>query len=306
MTYKWFYFDFIALDDLMIVITFHDRPYFLSFDISILDICIYQHGKKKQYSYTQPAGESALENFPLQIAISKSKLMADKDSCLIQINEKDVQMELELKPEYPHWKSPVIALYKSEKYYFNWRIFFPSLRVKGYLNTNGNKIPVQGRGYLDANEGNYLFNKFLKSWIWGRFYSPVDSFIFGSLCFKNDEIYQPAIYVDHENSNIFNLESNVTLNDLNLEIPVANFKKDFKIKTLEKIDTVNLIISKIPEKMRFLRKVHEYSFDRLNRRKLGRKFASALVNVKYNRYKTISFPDDVQSYQGILETINFF
>jgi hypothetical protein len=306
MTYQWFYFDLISKDDLMIVVIFHGRPYFLSFDISILDICIYQGGLKKQYGYTQPAGESVFEKSPVRVSVSQSHLIKYDDHYIINIDEKDIQMQLELKPSFDHWKPFEIPLYKSEKYYFNWQIYSPYLHVTGYFSTDGKKTSVEGRGYLDYNEGNYLFNKFLKSWIWGRFYSSVDVFIFGSLCFKNNEIYQPAIYVDLQNSRIFELAKSVKFDGLKIEIPASDFREGFQIEKFDRIDSVKLLMSKIPESMRFFRKVHEYSFDRLNRTKFGRKITPAFVNINYDRFKTTSCLDNASSYQGILETMKFF
>jgi hypothetical protein len=305
MKYSWFYFDLLTEDGVMIVIIFHGHPYFLTFDISILDICIYQEDKRKQFGYSQPAIDSVFEKIPLKVKISGSQLVGLNDHYLINIDEKDVQMQFELKPIYKHWKSVEIPLYKSKKYYFMWQIYSPSLRVSGFYSLNGKKINVNGNGYLDYNEGNYLFNKFLKSWMWGRFHSPVDTYIFGSLSFKNNQKYQPALVVNKETSHFFELDLPVRFNGSYVEIPASDFKDRFYLGKFDHIDSVNLIISKIPERMKFLRKLHEYSFDRLNRYKFGKKIIPAFTNVKYDRLKTGTHPEDFRSYHGVLETMKF-
>ncbi|GAB4366571.1 MAG: hypothetical protein Kow0042_06520 [Calditrichia bacterium] len=305
MKFSWFYFDLICRDDLKVVVVFYGHPFFLTFDISLLDISIYRKGKKTHYGFPVPVKDCRFQTDPINVSISKSILKETDFGFHIDIREPGIRLKLDLSPKYSYWESEYISLFKRQNYFFNWRIPGPQLESRGFIETEQFNLPIDGIGYLDFNEGNFPLNVFVKSWVWGRIHSPSRSVVFGSLIFQDSSLYQP-VWIFNESQSRFQMSAvPLCLTPDNFSFFEDIFEDRFKIQENKKFDQVLFLISKLPTNWTLFRKIHEFIFYRLDEQPWGRKFNRFLANVDYQRYWLALNTAADENFIGILESINF-
>ena len=303
--FSWWYFDCILDNKMKLVVIFYDHPYFLTFEKGLMDVLIYQNGEKKYFSSSDRSSKCKFQKEPLYLTISSNQLLKTDSGYLLDINVKSLVIKLKLDITYNYWKLLTIPLYHKKNYYFNWKVYAPSLDVKGTMVIQGEKINVKGKGYLDSNEGNLVFNKFLNSWVWGRIFGSNRTVIFGSLNFNDKSIFQPVLICDHKNSHDYNLIYPIIFNEEKLQFRDSTFSEVFYIEDQNRIDAVELLISKIPQSWKFARQIHEIIFYGLERFNFGKHLNKVMANFKYERYSANLVDSDRNKYQSVLETIHF-
>jgi hypothetical protein len=305
MISSWHYFDFISDEGTVVVLVFYNRPFFLSFDISLLDVVIYRDGKKEHFGYPVPTPESLISFPSLPVTISNSRIMAAGEDIIININEEKLKLNFKLQSRYKHWKPNMVPLYKSGDQFFNWQVLMPFARTTAEIDIRGEKISLIGQGYLDYNQGNIRFNHIINHWYWGRFHSPERSVVFGSLHFKNNQIYRPCFILNGNNSH-FMMERLLEPADiLGLEFNYFGKKEEFRLEKRTKIDDIRFLISKIPFGLKLLRKIHEFVFYRMDESNIGRRFSKILANVQYERTFANLYDSASEKYSGFLEYMKF-
>lgn len=305
MKYSWFYFDLVSENGLKLIIVFYYHPFFLSYDISLCDVCIYQGSKKNHFGFTDHTYLSKFETHPVDIRISESRLIQKNDYFLLQIYQKSLEIELELKPRFSSWSPVLIPLFIKNTEYFNWRVYDPYLLVQGSMRMNESSIDLKGRGYLDYNEGNFLLNKYLKSWIWGRLIASNQAILFGSLDFIKRKRYQPFLIVNDNGYQLIEVESPIRLETSQLLFTHSILNHQFLLKEKMFIDSVNFLVSRISLSHLFFRKLHEFIFYRLDECEWGKKINKPLSNVHYLRSSACIEDNYQNKYQGIIEQMKF-
>ena len=305
MKYSWFYFDLISESGLQIVIVFYHRPFFLTYDISICDICIYDHFKKNHFAFTDSIQQSIFKTKPVDLKISQSKLFKKNNDYLLQIREADFQLELELHQRYSHWQPLSVPLYEDNHDYFRWTVYAPDLRVQGTMKLNGCSTDLRGNGYLDYNEGNFPLNRTLKSWMWGRLLDGSKAILFGSLSFNNGKIYQPIFVVDDKEYRFLNSDHPISLENYSLNFSNKILDQQLFSQKIEQIDSIKFLISKFPTSWKIMRKIHEFIFYRLDNYRWGQKINAPFSNVQYYRYLANIRDQHKNNYEGIIEQIKF-
>ncbi len=303
MKYSWFYIDVVTPDGLILVIVFYGRPFFLSFDISLLDISVYHDGEKSHFGFTQPLAESHFQTKPVEVEISGGRLTERADRFFVALNKQEISLDLVLAPLFQNVSCPSTPLFKSNNEYFNWKVFLPKAIVSGSLEMNGRKIKINGEGYLDFNEGNFPLNKRLKKWYWGRIYSPENAVIWGSLLFNDGSLVQPLLKASHAGVNL--KMSDVWFRDENGAIEIPGESGKLKLHENLQFDRVPFLISRLPENWKFFRKIHEFVFYRLDESRWGRKLSHPLANVHYERSRITMKGEQDKNYSGLLEYIRF-
>lgn len=305
MTSSWYYFDFISDEGTVVVLIFYIRPFFLSFDISLLDVVIYRDGKKEHFGFPVPIPEPVVSSPSLPVSISASRIIAVGDDIHINVNEENLQLNFELRCRYLHWKPREVSLYQSGDQFFKWQVLMPFARTTAEMNIGGEKLSLIGEGYLDYNQGNIQFNHIINHWYWGRFHSPERSVIFGSLHFKNNEIYRPCFILNSNNSH-FTMERLLKPVDiLGLEFNYSGKKEEYRLEKKANIDYIRFLISKIPLRLKLLRKIHEFVFYRMDESDIGRWFLNKLANVQYERTFADLYDSASEKYSGFLEYMKF-
>jgi hypothetical protein len=305
MKFTWFYFDFISEDGIQLVIVFYLRPFFLTYDIALCDICIYDQSQKNHISFSDTIQQSMFVKNPVNVRISQSTLICKDNGYLLQIQGRDFQLKLELNQQYLHWQPFSVPLYQDGRKYFKWIVYAPSLWVQGIMTINGHSTDLQGNGYLDSNEGNFPLNHALKSWMWGRFLGSSKAILFGSLSFDNGKIYQPVLVVDDKEYQFLKLHHPISLENNSFDLGDKILNQQIFSQKVELLDSIKFLISKLPANWKFFRKVHEFIFYRLDNYRWGQIINAPFSNVRYYRYLAGMKDQDNIDYQGIIEQIKF-
>jgi hypothetical protein len=305
MISSWHYFDFISDEGTVVVLVFYNRPFFLSFDISLLDVVIYRNGKKEHFGFPVAMPDPLIKSPSLPVNISNSRIMMVGDDIIINVNEENLKLNFKLQSRYKHWKPRVVPLYQFGDQFFNWQVLMPFARTTAEINIGEEKLSLIGEGYLDYNQGNIRFNHIINHWYWGRFHSPKRSVVFGSLHFKNNEIYRPCFILNGNNSN-FTMERLLKPADiLELEFNYGGKKEEYRLEKKANIDDIRFLISKIPLRLKLLRKIHEFIFYRMDESNIGRRFLNKLANVQYERTFADLYDSASEKYSGFLEYMKF-
>ena len=305
MIYSWFYLDFIAENGIQLVIVFYQRPFFLTYDIALCDICIYDQSQKSHISFSDSIQQSVFEKNPVNVVISQSKLVFKDNGYLLVIQGGEFQLKLELNQRYLHWQPFSVPLYQDDHKYFKWIVYSPSLLGKGSMTINGHSTDLQGNGYLDSNEGNFPLNQALKSWMWGRLLGSIKTILFGSLSFNNGKIYQPVLVVNDKEYRFLNIHHPISLENYSLDFSDKILDQQIFSQKIKLLDSIKFLISKLPSNWKFFRKLHEFIFYRLDNYEWGRKINAPFSNIQYYRYLADMKDQDNIEYQGIIEQIKF-
>ncbi len=303
-TNAWFYCDLMT-DDLVMVLVFYRRPFFLTFDIGLLDVSIYRNGKRSHFGFTAPLKELVFETDPVQVHLARSSLLQDGDNIRVQINEKELTLDLTFQPLVERYQPREMVLFNEADTRFTWKVFLPASRVSGLLRLEGREIPLQGEGYLDFNACNRPFNRFTRYWSWGRFHSPEKTIVVGSVSYRNGQVIAPLLKVTSAGAEMEMVPGEVLFRKNALQIPVNGGARNFPIHERETIDQIRFLISRIPSGWRFPRKLHEFLFYRLDERDWGKKLTRYLANVDYRREKVSIYDHENRIYQGIIEQMRF-
>lgn len=288
-----------------IVTVFYHRPFFLSFDIALIDVSIYQDDTKQHFGFPVPIDDSSFEGEPLQVKTRDGNLLFIDGKYRVVIDNANIRIDLSLTPCFGSWQPRMISLFKNQNQYFNWKVLVPQGDVEGTLRTERGTISISGKGYLDYNEGNFPLNEHLSSWYWGRLQSAESSLIFGSLNFEEGSSYHPLLWVDYDDMRFCEPEDGVFGNENSLDLSHIGIDRRLKLGEQVTFDRVNFLMSPIPVQLKFPRRVHEFVFYRLEETGWGRKINRFLANVKYER--RLINASDVRGiqYQGLLEHITF-
>lgn len=305
MEFSWFYLDLICEDDLNLVVIFYRHPFFLTFDIVLIDVSIYRKGRKQHFGFPVPTDESSFCEKPLLVETPDGSLSFVKDECKLVLDNQSLKMNLQLRPCFHLWEPDMISLLKNGDRFFNWKVLIPQATVEGSIKIGGEEMQLAGRGYLDYNEGNFPLNRQLSSWYWGRLHSAESSLIFGSLRSEDVSTYSPLLWINHEGAHLVEVK-NGGLNDRNLlELSPIGVNNRLRIETKKTLDKVNFLISPISVQLKFPRKVHEFIFYRLEETAWGKKINRFLANVKYERHLLSAWDDNNLQYRGLGEYIDF-
>ncbi len=303
MKYSWFYVDVITSDGLVLVLVFYSRPFFLSFDISLLDVSIYRSGRKEHFGFPQPQAQSLFRADPVEVNISEGKLVRENNRFHIRLDKKEIYLNMTLTQTFPVSSPADCQLYRKGDEHFKWKVYVPQARAAGILRIGNTEIAINGDGYLDYNEGNFPLNKRLEQWYWGRLHSQSNALIWGALSFKDGTLIQPVLRADH--SGVVLETNEFPLPPQLMEIGGPAGIGELKLQERIPFDTVPFLISRLPVNWKLLRKIHEFAFYQLDETNWGKKISRFLSNVQYERSLLAMLDAQSNKYKGLLEYIRF-
>ncbi|MFZ0388877.1 MAG: hypothetical protein WAN36_00345 [Calditrichia bacterium] len=304
MNFSWFYFDLITKDGQKVIIIFYGHPFFLSFDIALCDITIYQNHQKFHLGVTCPRQNSLFSIDSLTAQIAGSELRKQENSFLINLDDNRIKGHLSLKPVFNSITLPTISLIKEKQHFFNWRVIAPYLDVEGFIELQNEEISLKGTGYLDYNEGNFVLNSKVRSWSWGRFHGKNETVSWGSVLLLNGERKQPVFICNHQGYSYFEPSEKIET-DGAISVKNEKFNWEYQITRLSPFDNMHFLISRFPPRYTLFRKIHEFIFYRLEESKMINKFNRPLANTEYKRYTAELSSRHSGSMKGMIETIDF-
>jgi len=305
MKFSWYYVDIINEDGCIITIIFYRHPFFLTFEIGLLDVVIYKKNRKFHWGFPAPLSQCQFRESPFFVAISNSYFTQSWNEYQIRITEPTITALLQFSSQYINWQPRWIPLFKQNSELFEWIIFVPAAKVVGEIVTKEWRMRINGHAYIDSNRTNFLINNKLDGWGWGRFSSKDITISFGSLAFKDGRIYQPTWIISEYEEHLIESVKPIRFTPESIIIPALAERGHYCVRKNKKLDEMYFLMSAVPMKYRLMRKIHEYIFYQLGELSFTSKLTKLFANVKYERRFIKLLNDSDKEYIGLLENMRF-
>ena len=287
------------------VLVFYRRPFFLTFEIALLDVSVYFRSRKYHYGFTAPVEEVLFRTEPVEVELAGGSLKQDEAGYRVQIAERELELDLTFQPLVESYQPQEITLFEGEDTRFSWKVYAPAAQISGTIRLDGQEITLRGEGYLDYNRCNRPFNRFIRQWHWGRFHSPEKTIVVGSVLYRNGRRVSPLLTVTEEGARLEMLSGEMRFGEKIIQMPPEAPWPHLALGNRQPLDRVRFLISPIPPRWRFPRKVHEFLFYRLDEWRGGKILTKYLANVDYRRELVAVHENSKKKYHGIIEEMRF-
>ncbi len=186
--FEWFYFDVHGGGGLDVVFSFHHLPFMSHFAVSILDVFVYKQNRPYYHTFLIfPRKKLSVRRNGTQFQCAdKSRFSLEFSNEKARLVARDEKVELDVRFTNRHPQKEPLEFSLGEQP-FCWTLYMPRAQAQGVLRIRDKdrieteEIPVNGRAYFDANNGELNLKKTIRSWLWFKIYMNDELWIAGDV-----------------------------------------------------------------------------------------------------------------------------
>ncbi len=286
--FYWYYFDLHGQNGYDLVCTVHPAPFNSCFDIVIVDIYLYREDHVVfHHFYARPRSELGIAEEPFRLTIGDDNLIEKRETIIrVQLNDgQKCRVDLTLQPLHKSKDTPETELLPnaSDHHYFKWKIYAPYCRGKASVRFNGENRQLSGNGYHDFNSGSVNLKRALKSWFWGKYYTPDGLLVYGRIMDRRSAERQVLLTATAAKT-LLETDVKATGDKKELTYQSARGGGRFKMNDAVLLDDITFFMAPV-NMPGFMVKVMEITAHFCGQIRWLRPLHKLLANARYRRYR---------------------
>jgi len=302
-SFEWFYFDVHGTDGVDVVFSFHSLPFMSRFAVSILDIFVYKENRPYYHTFLIfPRKRLSIRRNGTEIQCAdKSRFFLEFSNEKARLWARDEKVEVDVRFTNGHPQKEPLEFSLGEQPFY-WKLYMPRAQAQGVLRIHEPKhigdeeIPVNGRAYFDANNGNLNLKKTIRSWLWFKMYMNDELWIAGDVHPRQGAPHSVLVKVTPVTiTHTTNVQIRLNAQQLRIGSPLGALH--LQLVERNRLDELYFLVPVWPDWLAFPEKIREILAGLTLNRPALKPVQKWLTNGVYYRHRWLARTEDGRSVE---------